>query len=132
MKDYMNKAFVGFMAGLISAFILVIVFTVFSQHTISLTDQFKYELYRLMIWGGVWAILFAFPLSKNIWIKITIVGLAVIFFNCLVLINAIILPLFGKGFFAIGATPQVFFMNIIFNYLWAILTGVIYIRVARD
>ena len=69
MKDFMNKSFVGFMAGLISALVLVVIFTIVRQHTIVLTDQFKYDLYRLMIWGGVWAILFAFPLSKNIWIK---------------------------------------------------------------
>ena len=127
MKNYLNRVFVGFMAGLISAFVLVFVFTIIRQYSISLTDQFKYDLYRLMIWGGVWAVLFAFPLSKNIWVKSTIVGLAVILFNFLVK-----MPLAGQGFFASDATDQVFFMNIIFNYLWAILAGVIYIRVARD
>ena len=127
MKNYLNRVFVGFMTGLISAFVLVFVFTIIRQYSISLTDQFKYDLYRLMIWGGVWAVLFAFPLSKNIWVKSTIVGLAVILFNFLVK-----MPLAGQGFFASDATAQVFFMNIIFNYLWAILAGVIYIRVARD
>ena len=94
MKNYLNRVFVGFMAGLISAFVLVFVFTIIRQYSISLTDQFKYDLYRLMIWGGVWAVLFAFPLSKNIWVKSTIVGLAVILFNFLVK-----MPLAGQGFY---------------------------------
>ncbi len=115
------------MSGLISAMVLIFIFAIVREHSITLSDDFKHNLYRLMIWGGVWTILFAFPLSKNIWVKSTIVGLAVIFFNFLVK-----MPLAGQGFFASDATAQVFFMNIIFNYLWAILAGVIYIRVARD
>jgi hypothetical protein len=126
MKDNFNKIFVGFMAGLISALVLIFLFAIIRQQGITLTDQFKYDLYRLMIWGGVWAILFALPLSKNIWIKSSIVGFAVIFFNFLVK-----MPLAGQGFFAIDATSQVFIMNIVFNYLWAILAGVIYIRVTN-
>ena len=127
MNKFLNKTFVGFMAGLISALALVVIFTLVRQHTIVLTDQFKYDLYRLMIWGGVWAILFALPLSKNIWIKSTIVGLAVIFFNFLVL-----MPLAGKGFFGMNVGYENFVMNIVFNYLWAILAGIIYINVAKD
>ena len=126
MKGNFNKIFVGFMAGLISAGLLFVIFTLLRQHTIVFTDQFKQDLYRLMIWGGVWAILFALPLSKNIWIKSSIVGFAVIFFNFLVK-----MPLAGQGFFASNMPVQVFVMNIVFNYLWAILAGVIYIRVTN-
>lgn len=125
MKSFINKTFVGFMAGLISAMVLYFVFTFIRQQGIELNDQFKYTLYRLMVWGGVWAILFALPLSKNIFIKSSIIGLAVIFFNFLVL-----MPLSGKGFFASNAGVEVFVMNIIFNYLWALLAGFIYKMVA--
>ncbi|AXH30729.1 membrane lipoprotein [Francisella opportunistica] len=117
----MNKTFVGFMAGLISACILYFIFTLIRQHSIELNDQFKYTLYRLMVWGGVWAILFALPLPKNIFIKSSIIALAVILFNFLVK-----MPLAGQGFFAANAGAEVFIMNIVFNYPWGILAGLIY------
>ena len=79
-----------------------------------------------MVWGGVWAILFALPLSKNIWLKSSIIGLAVIFFNFLVL-----MPLSGKGFFGMNVGYENFVMNIVFNYIWALLAGVIYIKVEK-
>lgn len=126
MRNFINKAFVGFMSGLISAGILLCIFTLIREKGVHLDDDFKYNLYRLMIWGGVWAILFAFPLSKNIWIKSSIIGLAVIFFNFLIK-----MPLAGQGFFATDASVEVFLMNIVFNYLWALLAGVIYISVEK-
>jgi hypothetical protein len=78
-----------------------------------------------MIWGGVWAMLFALPLSKNILIKSSIIGIAVIMFNFLVK-----MPMAGQGFFAINDGLHAFMMNISFNYSWAILAGIIYIAVA--
>jgi hypothetical protein len=126
MKDFANKAFIGFMGGLISACILYFIFSLVLQKGIELNDEFKYSLYRLMIWGGVWAILFALPISKNIFIKSSIIGLAVIFFNFLVK-----MPLSGQGYFASNADTQVFVMNIVFNYLWALLAGLIYDRVVK-
>ncbi|AIT09919.1 membrane lipoprotein [Candidatus Francisella endociliophora] len=125
MKNNLNSVFIGFMSGLISAMVLLFIFTLIRQHSISLDDSFKYNLYRLMVWGGVWAILFAFPISKNIWIKSAIIGLAVIFFNFLVL-----MPLQGAGFFGSNADSTVFIMNIVFNFLWAMFAGVIYKAVA--
>lgn len=121
MKNFLNNSFVGFVSGLISAMVLYFIFTFVRQQGIELNDQFKYTLYRLMVWGGVWAILFALPLSKNILFKSSIIGLAVIFFNFLVL-----MPLSGKGIFASNAGVEVFVMNIVFNYLWALLAGFIY------
>ena len=79
-----------------------------------------------MVWGGVWAILFALPISKNIWIKSSIIGLAVIFFNFLLL-----MPLQGKGFFGVNAGSTTIIMNIVFNFLWGIVAGVIYKAVAN-
>ncbi|QIW10765.1 membrane lipoprotein [Francisella sp. LA112445] len=125
MKSFLNKIFVGFVSGLISAMVLYFIFTFIRQQGIELNDQFKYTLYRLMVWGGVWAILFALPLTKNIFFKSSIVGLAVIFFNFIVL-----MPLSGKGLFASNAGVEVFVMNIVFNYLWALLAGIIYKTVA--
>ncbi|API87803.1 membrane lipoprotein [Francisella uliginis] len=121
MKNFLNNSFVGFVSGLISAMVLYFIFTFVRQQGIELDDQFKYTLYRLMVWGGVWAILFALPLSKNILLKSSVIGLAVIFFNFLVL-----MPLSGKGIFASNAGVEVFVMNIVFNYLWALLAGFIY------
>lgn len=126
MRNFANKSFIGFMSGLISAGLLLCIFTLVRQQGITLDDGFKYNLYRLMIWGGVWAILFALPLSKSIFIKSTIIGFAVIFFNFLVL-----MPLQGKGFFASDADTTTFIMNIVFNYLWALLAGLIYIKVEK-
>ncbi|MDE4949203.1 membrane lipoprotein, partial [Francisella tularensis subsp. holarctica] len=71
---------------------------------VELNDQFKYALYRLMLWGGFWAILFALPLSKNIFIKSSIIALSVILFNFLVK-----MPLAGQGFFAVNAGTDVFY-----------------------
>ncbi|MEY8702071.1 membrane lipoprotein [Francisella philomiragia] len=121
MRNFLNKTFVGFMAGLISACVLYFLFIFIRQHGVELNDEFKYTLYRLMVWGGVWAILFALPISKNILIKSIVIGLAVILFNFLVK-----MPLSGQGFFAMNADASVFVMNIVFNSLWAILAGVIY------
>lgn len=121
MKNFLNNSFVGFVSGLISAMVLYFIFTFVRQQGIELDDQFKYTLYRLMVWGGVWAILFALPLSKNILLKSSVIGLAVIFFNFLVL-----MPLSGKGIFASNTGIEVFVMNIVFNYLWALLAGFIY------
>jgi hypothetical protein len=126
MRNFANKSFVGFMSGLISAGILLCIFTLIREQTITLDDGFKYNLYRLMIWGGVWAILFALPLSKNIFIKSSIIGLAVIFFNFIVL-----MPLQGRGFFASEAGSTAFIMNIVFNYLWALFAGLIYTKVEK-
>lgn len=36
------------------------------------------------------------------------------------------MPLVGQGFFASNAGAEVFIMNIVFNYIWAILAGLIY------
>ncbi|APC96951.1 membrane lipoprotein [Francisella frigiditurris] len=126
MHKHLNKVFIAYMAGLISALILVYIFTFIAKQQIPVSEDFKFKLYRLMVWGGVWGILLALPLSKNIWVKGSIVGLAVIFFNFLVK-----MPLSGQGFFALNAGTEVFLMNIIFNYLWGLLAAVIYAKVAK-
>ncbi|MFC4893123.1 membrane lipoprotein [Pseudofrancisella aestuarii] len=126
MQKHLNKVFIAYMGGLISALILVYIFTFIAKQQIPMSEDFKFKLYRLMIWGGVWGILLALPLSKNIWVKGSIVGLAVIFFNFLVK-----MPLSGQGFFALNAGTEVFLMNIIFNYLWGLLAAVIYAKVAK-
>ncbi|WP_227806639.1 hypothetical protein [Francisella persica] len=74
----LNKTFVGFIAGLISACILY--FTLIRQHGIEFNDQFKYTLYRLIDMGlGL-----GYPIYttiKNIFIKSSIITLVVILFN---------------------------------------------------
>lgn len=122
MQKILNRILIAFMSGLISAFVLLLVFTIIQNGALNFTDDFKYKLYKLMIWGGIWSILFALPINKNILIKSSIIGIAVIMFNFLVK-----MPLTGMGFFAINAGLGVFFMNIIFNYIWAILAGLVYV-----
>ena len=41
MRNFLNKTFVGFMAGLISACILYFIFTLIHQHGIEFNDQLK-------------------------------------------------------------------------------------------
>ncbi|AJI54181.1 hypothetical protein [Francisella philomiragia] len=121
MKKLLGNVFIGFVSGLISACILYFIFTYIRQHGIYLNDDFKYTLYRLMVWGGVWAILFASPIPKNILIKTVIIALAVIFFNFLVK-----MPLSGQGYFGLNAGSEVIVLNIVFNSIWALLAGIIY------
>jgi hypothetical protein len=125
MQKFVNRVFVGFMAGLISACVMYIVFALIKSNEINLNDDFKYNLYRLMVWGGVWAMLLALPISKNILIKSSIIGIAVIMFNFLVK-----MPMAGQGFFAVNDGFHAFLMNIVFNFPWAILAGIIYVVVA--
>lgn len=53
MKNFLNKTFVGFMAGLISACILYSIFTLIRQHGIEFNDQLKYTIisFNDMGWG---------------------------------------------------------------------------------
>tara|TARA_B110000977_G_scaffold197746_1_gene281063 strand:- start:1014 stop:1412 length:399 start_codon:yes stop_codon:yes gene_type:complete len=125
MQKFVNRVFVGFMAGLISSCVMYIIFAFIKSGEINFNDDFKYTLYRLMVWGGVWAMLFALPISKNILIKSSIIGVSVILFNFLVK-----MPMAGQGFFAINEGLHAFLMNIVFNFPWAILAGMIYVVVA--
>ena len=124
MKKILNNVFVAFMSGLLSSLILIFLFAIARQHgvhSIVLDDDFKYNLYRLMVWGGVWAMLFAVPFPRNILIKVVLVGASVILFNSLVL-----MPLNGQGYFGLDAGTEVIKMNIIFNSIWALVAGFMY------
>jgi uncharacterized membrane protein YagU involved in acid resistance len=112
------------MAGLISACVLQSLRVVIFDGGISLTDDFKFNLYRLMIWGGVWAILFIVPFCKNIIVRGFIIGIIVIMFNFMIK-----MPLAGLGFFGINAPASMILGNIFFNVLWGILAGIIYFLV---
>ncbi|WP_150468137.1 membrane lipoprotein [Francisella sp. SYW-9] len=121
MKKILNNIFIAYVSGLISACVLYFAFTYAKQQGILLDDTFKYTLYRLMVWGGVWSILFASPVPKNILIKTVIIGAAVILFNFLVL-----MPHAGQGYFGVNAGDEVIRMNIVFNSAWALVAGFIY------
>ena len=73
--------------------------------TISLNDLAWYLGY----------IIFVLPISKNIWIESTIVGLVMIFFHFFIRI-----PSVGQAFFAINVRAEVFMMNSMFNGLWVV------------
>lgn len=118
-----NQILSSFASGAISAFILIFIFSFIQNFHIHLDDAFKYQLYRLMVWGGVWAIvlvIISLYTQKN-FLKFIILGSLVVFFNFIVK-----MPLEGSGFFAIHAGLKTFLMNIVFNYLWALLTVFIY------
>ena len=100
----------AFSAGVIGAIVLLIVATLVR----GVPDDFaafKADIYRLLIWGGIWAIWLVVPILKEKWfIKGSIIGFMVIFFNFIVL-----MPLTGRGFFAIDAGLSVFFGNVVFG-----------------
>jgi hypothetical protein len=121
MKKYLNNIFIAYMSGLVSATIVEVIWILATNHNLNLTEELKLELYRMMIWGGVWAMLFTLPFSKNIWLKSSIIALVVILFNYMIR-----MPYSGDGFFASNAGSEVFLANIIFNISWALLAGFIY------
>ncbi|APC96687.1 membrane lipoprotein [Francisella frigiditurris] len=121
MQKYLNKVFIAYMAGLVSALVIELLWILATTHNLNLTEELKFEIYRMMIWGGVWATLFALPISKNIWVKSTIIALIVILFNYMIR-----MPYSGDGFFASNADSGLFYANIIFNFPWAFLAGFIY------
>jgi hypothetical protein len=111
----------AFTSGVIGALVLVLIATLVRGMPSDYND-FKIQLYRLLIWGGVWAILLIFPFYKKKWfLRGSIIGLLVILFNFIVL-----MPLSGKGFFAVNAGVSVFLGNIIFNYIWGIVAAIWY------
>ena len=111
----------AFTSGIIGAMVLVGA-QVLIQGVPSDMTTFKHNLYRLMIWGGVWALLLIIPFCGKRWfIRGSIIGLAVILVNFLVL-----MPLSGKGYFAVDAGWVVFFSNIGCNYLWGIVAALWY------
>lgn len=66
MHRYINKIFSAYMAGLISGFTIEIIWILATRHNLNLTEKLKFELYRMMIWGGVWAMLFTIPFIKKL------------------------------------------------------------------
>ena len=108
----------GFAAGVVGAVVLMAVLTLMIGFPSEYTD-FKIQLYRLMIWGGIWGLLLILPLLKQRWfIRGSLLGLTVILFNFIVL-----MPLSGRGFFAMNAGLPIFFGNIILNYIWGVVAG---------
>ena len=114
----------AFTAGVVGAIALVIVATLV-RGIPSNFASFKSELYRLLIWGGIWALLLVIPLFKERWfVKGSILGFIVILFNFMVL-----MPLSDRGFFAINAGLSVFLGNIVFNYIWGVVSAFWYKKV---
>lgn len=121
MNNLANRISIGYMAGLISACVIQSLRVVIFDIDTFLTDDFKYNLYRQMVWGGVWATLFIIPLCKNVIIRGFIIGVIVIMFNFMIK-----MPVVGLGFFGIDAPMIKIFANIFFNIPWGILAGIIY------
>lgn len=118
MRVILNRISTAFMAGLVSAGILFFIFGSLKNGGVALTPDFKAMLYKLMVWGGVWAILLVSFKPKNVFLRGSLIGAAVIFFNFIVL-----MPLRGQGFFASNAGAEVAIINIVFNYLWGLLAA---------
>lgn len=121
IRDLLSKVFTAYMAGLISGLVIEIIWILVTTHSLNLNEDLKLELYRMMIWGGVWALLLVSPFPKNIWVRSAAMALIVILFNYMIR-----MPYSGDGFFASNAGNDVFYANLIFNCPWALLAGFIY------
>lgn len=66
IRDLLSKVFTAYMAGLISGLVIEIISILVTTHSLNLNEDLKLELYRMMIWGGVWALLLVSPFPKNI------------------------------------------------------------------
>jgi multisubunit Na+/H+ antiporter MnhB subunit len=111
----------AFSAGVIGAVVLLIAATAYRGMPSNM-DEFKQNAYRLLIWGGIWALLLVLPLYKSKWfLRGSLIGLMVILFNFIVL-----MPITGKGFFGINAGAETIIGNIVFNYIWGVVAGLWY------
>ncbi len=85
MRNFLNKTFVGFMAGLISACILYFILLLFVSMVLSLMISLSIRLYRLMIRSVVYRLSYLhYHYQKIFLLKVHIITLAVILFNFLV------------------------------------------------
>ncbi|MFZ9035844.1 MAG: membrane lipoprotein [Francisellaceae bacterium] len=108
----------AFSSGAIGAIALMVTVYIFK----GATSDYKETLYRLMVWGGIWGLLLILPIFKNNWfIRGSLLAVLVILFNFIVL-----MPATGAGFFAYKAGLNVFFGNLIFNYIWGIVAAIWY------
>lgn len=121
MNNSANRISIGYVAGLVSTCVIQTLRVIIFDIDTFLTDDFKYNLYRQMIWGGVWATLFIIPFHKNVIARGFIIGVIVIMFNFMIK-----MPVVGLGFFGVDAPMIKILANISFNIPWGILAGIIY------
>ncbi len=114
-KRYLANLSAAFAAGVVGAVILILIKTILygMQGDYLL---FKQAVYRLLVWGGIWALLLVIPLCKRRWfLRGSVLGVLVILFNFIVL-----MPITGGGFFASDLGWSVGLRNIILNYIWGV------------
>jgi len=125
MKYLQNLSY-AFVSGVIGAAALMLAATLY-QGVPDGYVAFKQRLYRLLVWGGIWALLLVIPVCKNKWfVRGIIISFIVIIFNFTVL-----MPLMGKGFFAAQGGKALFWGNIVFNAIWGIIAAAWYQGVYR-
>lgn len=89
---------------------------------------FKQNLYHLLVWGGIWALLLALPILKKQWLwRGLLIAFVVIMFNF-----AVLMPLTGRGFFAMQASSIVFWSNICFNTVWGVVAAAWYALTVKN
>ena len=114
----LQKLSLAFTAGVIGAGCLMLVRALI----MGMPDShllFKQNLYRMLVWGGVWALLLVVPVLKNKWfVRGLLIAFIVIMFNFIVL-----MPLTGRGLFAAHAGHVVFWSNIGFNTIWGVVAA---------
>lgn len=114
MTKKISYALIGGAFGAITVNLAVWAFYGFNSY-----DDFTITLNRLMIWSCLWSLLLMIPKFDNQWFLKTIsLACIVILFNFVVL-----MPFNGVGFFAFYAPLPVFLGNIIFNFVWCIVSG---------
>ncbi len=75
---FFNKLSCAFSAGCMGAIALLIVLILWRGMPHSLIS-FKADIYRLMVWGGIWALLMVLPMWKTHWfIRGSVLGIIVI------------------------------------------------------
>jgi hypothetical protein len=118
---YLRNLSLAFSSGITGSIALLIAATIIRVIPSRMEDM-KANIYRLLIWGGIWALLLALPILQKRWfIRGSILSITVILFNFIVL-----MPLSGAGFFAVHAGWTTFWSNIGFNYLWGIVAALWY------
>lgn len=117
-RCYLAKLSAAFAAGVVGAIVLILVKSIlFGMPGDYLA--FKHTVYRLLVWGGIWALLLVIPLTTQRWfLRGTLLGIIVILFNFMVL-----MPFTDAGFFAAHAGWSVALPNIILNYIWGVIAA---------
>ena len=117
----MSKLACAFTAGNIGALILFLCENTLN-HFHGNAATLKAELYRIMVWGGIWALLLALPILRHRWMwRAIAISAAVVIFNFIILF-----PKAGYGVFGVDGPNSAIWGNIIYNTIWGFVAAFFY------